>query len=627
MNVKYIFILSLNLLYSINSLKYENIDKIKEKYYTNNYFFNNEVLKNDEDLIEISDYERINPKNPNFFYIPIIGSSDIHGHFYPEEIENGNISYSRGGLDYLAKYINIIRDEFENKILYFDAGDLFHGGVESTITNGEIILDYFNLIKLDGIVFGNHEYDLDRKHLEQDVKNAKFPFLTTNVYDTIKKTKKAFGENHITSKIYTFIPNNKNEEKVKIGVIGLTHRKDINKITGQGYENILFLDYREELVSEANKLRKENNVNAIILLSHIGCECGIGNNLVLNMYRPSDIQEACDKDLDLYKLINSIESGVIDAVVTGHSHREVHHFINGIPVISPVNNGLYANIIYLAFDRKNNYKIVKDEIRIEGPLPICEKIFKKNHKCEFIKLNEIDDYLPLIDYKFHNVKIQKDPILQPIHDKYDEIYQNYSEKICSIEGIEETLTIETNGSCYLGNLIADIQKSITGAEISIVSYGNLKAEWNPGRIPLHKVRDLIPYKNYLCTFNMNGNEIKKMMKIIQRGSKKYYFTSGLKQIFIKHKDGEYYLHNLKLFDGVNELNLKPEKEYLVNTNSYLIQRGGNDFPKVLSWYKPRNLNCSYGVDIELIEKYLRDQQIIDIRKYMDIKNPRIRFIE
>ena len=76
--------------------------------------------------------------------------------------------------------------------------------------------------------------------------------------------------------------------------------------------------------------------------------------------------------------------------------------------------------------------------------------------------------------------------MQPIHDKYDENYKVYSEKISSIEGIKETLTIET----MVGNSIAIIQKSVTVADISIVSYGNIKKEWNPSRIPLHKVRDL-----------------------------------------------------------------------------------------------------------------------------------------
>ena len=257
----------------------------------------------------------------------------------------------------------------------------------------------------------------------------------------------------------------------------------------------------------------------------------------MNLYKPTDIQEECKKDLDTYKLIESLDKGVIDAVVTGHSHREIHHWINGIPIISPINNGLYANIIYLAFDRKNNYKLVPNEVRIEGPLPICEKIFKKDHKCTFLTENEIEEYLPLIEYKFHDVKIEKDPSLQPIHDKYDEIYMNYTEEICTIIGTNDILQRYTNGSFYLGNIIADIYKYVTGAQISIVSPGNIRSELVPGKIPRYKIKDMQPFGNYFCTFVMNGNEVKKMFKIIQRGVKKYYITGGIKQVFAKDCQG------------------------------------------------------------------------------------------
>ena len=71
-----------------------------------------------------------------------------------------------------------------------------------------------------------------------------------------------------------------------------------------------------------------------------------------------------------------------------------------------------------------------------------------------------------------------------------------------------------NGSCYLGNSIAIIQKSVTVADISIVSYGNIKKEWNPSRIPLHKVRDLIPYKNYLTKLKNDDNYTKRLKKIL-----------------------------------------------------------------------------------------------------------------
>ena len=151
MSNKIIFIsfLSFNLFLLINSIKIEDIinnlnskkrnkPKLKEQE-------KSRTNSNDEDLIDISDgYERINPDDPDYFYVPLFCSSDIHGHFYPEEFDVGEISYTKGGLDYLAKYINIIKEEFQNQFLYLDAGDLFQGGTESTITKGEIMMDYFN---------------------------------------------------------------------------------------------------------------------------------------------------------------------------------------------------------------------------------------------------------------------------------------------------------------------------------------------------------------------------------------------------------------------------------------------------------------------------------------------------
>lgn len=636
MSSKIIFIayLYFNLFFLINSLKIEDIinnlnskkqNKVKLKEHEES-----KTDRNDEDLIDISSgYKRINSDDQNYFYIPLFCSSDIHGHFYPEDFDVGEISYKKGGLDYLAKYINIIKEEFKNQFLYLDAGDLFQGGTESTITKGEIMMDYFNLINLNATTFGNHEYDESRDFLEQKVSEAKFPFLATNVYDTIKKTKNVFGENHITSKIFTFKVPNKNgeEEQIKIGVVGLSMNMPQNQISGEGFENIKFLSYKNELVDESNKLRNENGVNAVVLLSHIGIGCGEGNNLNLNMYKPTDEQETCNKGSDLYTLINSIDEGIIDAVVTGHSHREVHHWIRNIPIVSPINYGAYANIIYLPFDRNNNYKFVRDEARIEGPLPICEKIFKQNYKCEFIKEDEMEDYLPLVEYKFHDVKIEKDPILQPVHDKYDEIYNIYNEKICNIIGTEDTMTIATNGSFYVGNLMADIQNVITGSEISIVSYGNLRTTWSPGKLPRYKLQDMLPYGNNICSFTMNGNELKKAMKILQTGRKKYYPTSGLKQIMAKNENEEYYLADIKLFDGYKETEIISDKEYLVSANSYLIEQASDDFYNILTWYKPKNLKCDYGKDVDLTEEYLKKQGTIDVRKYMDPNNPRIRFIE
>ena len=123
-----IFLLALNCFYYSLNLPFL---KFKNELNSKNINFDEKNLKSKEnDLIDISDYEKLNPNNPNYFYIPIFSTSDIHGHFYPEEYEVKNITYSRGGLDYLAKYVNIIKNEYHNNILYLDAGDIFQGGAE-----------------------------------------------------------------------------------------------------------------------------------------------------------------------------------------------------------------------------------------------------------------------------------------------------------------------------------------------------------------------------------------------------------------------------------------------------------------------------------------------------------------
>ena len=613
----FVFLFALNFVL-INNVKFEQLISNYKKTI-------GESLK--DELIEIANYERINPADSNYIYVPIFGTSDIHGHFYPNPIETNKANYSQGGLDYMAKYINIIRKEFDNKMLYLDAGDLFQGGIEATITNSDIIINYFNSVKLDGATIGNHEFDYDKNFIEQKINQSNFPFIIANLYDEDKNTRILYGDKQIVNKIYTFkyIVNNK-EVEIKIGVVGLTMFLTKNKITGAGYENFNFKEYKTILEAEAKQLKTEGKVNAVVLLSHIGFYCGTGPdiNFNLNMYKPNDEQEKCAEDSDLTTLLNSLEEGLIDAVVTGHSHQEVHHWIKNIPIISPVNNGYYANIIYLAFDKNNNLKLVPSENRIEGPLPICGKIFDKTHRCENIKESELDQYLPLREYKFHGVKIEKDENLKYIHDNYDAIYFNYSETVCKIIGTDSELQRFSNGSFYLGNIISDIQRKITGSQISIVSYRGLRDDWNPGNLPKYKVYNLLPFSNTLCSFTMTGKEFKKAAKILQSGEKRFYLLNGVKQIVIQ-KDKEAYLSNIKLFDGYKEEEIDDNRDYLISANSFLTV-GKDEFEMIYKFYKPRNLKCDFGLEKDIITKYLKENKIIDVRKYMDENNPIIRFI-
>ena len=598
-------------------------------------------LESNDDLIDISSgYTHINPKDKSYVYIAILSTNDLHGHFFPEDIEFSENAYTRGGMDYLEKYIDIIRNEFKSRFIYLDAGDLFKGGLESQLTDGDIMTESLNLMQCKATTFGLHEFDYSREFLENKIKQASFPYLSTNIYDNVKKTKKAFGDDHLTSKIYTinisdseYVQNIPEEEKnddqniIKIGIVGLAKNLDKNDITGTGFDDIDFLSYKNELTEEATKLREEG-CHAVLLLANIGLDCG-DNTMKLNMYKSNSKQDLCDTDSELYQLLLSIDSSIIDGIITGQSHKEVHHWINDKPIISSVDKGLYANILYLQFKwdkTKEIYKVNPKQSAIEGPIPICEKIFNKTNNCELIKPSEVQEYFPTLEYQFHGMKMEKTDTFSPIHNKYDSTWEYYKVKICDIVGTEEILNIENNGDFYIGNILTEIQNRMTGSQISIFDAKLLSDTWNPGKLPKYKISSLITTQSKLCSFSMKGKELLKMMSILQSGEDKYYATSGLKQIMSKDENNQFYLSQVKYFDGYKEEEIIPDKDYTISAIEELIVNGKGDFKNVLSWYKPQELNCDYGSIQELIEIYLKAQKTVDVRKYKDENNPKIKFI-
>ena len=598
-------------------------------------------LESNDDLIDISSgYTHINPKDKSYVYIAILSTNDLHGHFFPEDIEFSENAYTRGGMDYLEKYIDIIRSEFKSRFIYLDAGDLFKGGLESQLTDGDIMTESLNLMQCKATTFGLHEFDYSREFLENKIKQASFPYLSTNIYDNVKKTKNAFGDNHLTSKIYTinisdseYVQNIPEEEKnddqniIKIGIVGLAKNLDKNDITGTGFDDIDFLSYKNELTEEATKLREEG-CHAVLLLANIGLDCG-DNTMKLNMYKSNSKQDLCDTDSELYQLLLSIDSSIIDGIITGQSHKEVHHWINDKPIISSVDKGLYANILYLQFKwdkTKEIYKVNPKQSAIEGPIPICEKIFNKTNNCELIKPSEVEEYFPTLEYQFHGIKMEKTDTFSPIHNKYDSAWEYYKVKICDIVGTEEILNIENNGDFYIGNILTEIQNRMTGSQISIFDAKLLSDTWNPGKLPKYKISSLITTQSKLCSFSMKGKELLKMMSILQSGEDKYYATSGLKHIMSKDENNQFYLSQVKYFDGYKEEEIIPDKDYTISAIEELIVNGKGDFKNVLSWYKPQELNCDYGSIQELIEIYLKAQKTVDVRKYKDENNPKIKFI-
>ena len=593
-------------------------------------------------------YERISPNDEKYIYIPIIGTSDFHGRFFPEENEisynSKKIIYKTGGLEYIAKYINILREEFGyNRVLYFDIGDQFFHTNETILFNGQNILEFLNTIGLNGTTLGNHEFIYRRDYIENKIKNAKFPYIVNNIKDIVKNKKKgALGENQETSHLYEIKLDN--GDIIKIGVIGITLNNNVDKLfytvgNKHTWDNLTFQSYETDLEKEANFLR-EKGANAIILLSHIGLICpNISETSKINMYTKTMKQTECEHDGDslLYKFLNKIKPGIIDAIIGGDTHNNVHHWVNNIPIMISKGKSNYLNIMYLPFkkDSNNKYILINDEIKIESPLPSCEKIFTNLNNCEKLdSFTEFPNVGELTNFLWRGKKIESDSMTKKLFDKYYSLFKMSKEKeIVKLIGFNNKIKIDLSGNSLLGNLMMDAIRNITNTDVSIVNFWMFQNEVSPGVLTLFDFIKLIPHENYICVTEFTGEEIFKMIKTVQNSERGYQPTSGLKQT-IKIMNHKKEIIDVQIYENGNLVNIDKNKIYTLSSNNYVLSEENEDefhndvFLDIIKNKKNKNLiKCSRTNAYIEIMKYFKSKILVDLSREIDMTKPRVVIIE
>ena len=593
-------------------------------------------------------YSRVKPNDKKYIYIPIVGTDDIHGNFFPKvnhiKVGDEELIYKTGGLEFVARYINILREEFgANRVLYFDGGDFYQGGMASVLFDGEIMQDFFNIIGLNGSTIGNHEFDYSRSWIESKISKAKYQTLVNNIQDnsTLKKSG-ALGKNHERSHLYKIKLDNGDE--IKIGVIGLTfNMKNDKKMPNtwgnrNTWDNLQFFHYMTELEQESKQLRKLG-ASAVIALTHFGLVCNQTLAMKLDMYNKSSIQGECfreDEDSVLYKLLDNLKPGILDGIIGGDTHMEMHHWENGIPMMSVPTHARYLNIMYLPFkkDENCNYILVSDEVKIEGPLPACEKIFKNSQNCELISSKEYFEAGELINYSWHGKKIEKDKTVQPLYDKYYKKYKEYAEQsIVTFEGFDK-IKVDKSGDCILCNTYLDAIADIKNADFAIINRGIFPEELVPCTLTREDFYNQMPYLDKICTVNITGEELKKIVGTVQSVGKNFYPSSNLKQSLKIGQDGKKEIVNIELYVNGELKQIEDEKIYKMASSMYVLsETSGEDFAKGDSYeiiHKKaieKKVTCSTKtIDTEMAE-YFKGKGTIDLSKKVDPKKPRIYIVE
>lgn len=564
-------------------------------------------LRDNSKIINLSNYDYPKPEHflQNDYTIAIIGTNDIHGVAFEDQSYDfvNNQSYSTGGLEYMSSQIKALINEWRNRCVLLDAGDQFQGGFENILSNGEIITEFFNTIKFEGAAIGNHEFDFGMNFLRDRIESAKFEYLSANIFNDKDEDISKIFKNANTIKIHKL-------DKVKIGVIGLATLETPATTTGN-LEGLKFKDYKPILEKISVILRPY--VNAIILLSHVGMKCQYPDRYELKMRKKKEIDfnECTDVEGEMIDLLKSLKPGTIDAVVGGHKHAINTIWVNGIPFISTNNLGRYFNVMYLKFD--SNYKLKVDDTLIEGPIPVCSKIFEKNKLCELF--DESENQGKLYNYSFHHNIIYRDNNLRKTYDYYREKLQPYMKKLSLSKSFLEK--IET-GDFAIGNFVVDCFKNSINSDVSIINPGAFRNIWKPGDITEYKYLNMFPFDNDMYSAMISGSDLIKLISSVT-GYDGFYPLSGVRVYVERNKSfpSKGNVTKVVLLDSNGkESEIVKDKMFKISSTAFLLKLYGDSFKLVKDWWKP-NLIKEADMDKDYIHKCLEKTAFIDKNSNME----------
>lgn len=161
---------------------------------------------------------------------------------------------------------------------------------------------------------------------------------------------------------------------------------------------------------------------------------------------------------------------------------------------------------------------------IEGSVPILQAFEKGRYLGRIdLSINPVSRQAKLIDASYIKVTadILPDPLIAAIVGDYN---SRLGEQFKQVIGRSDTfLDGEREHVRYqettLGNFITDIMRAHTGAEISMINGGSLRASIKEGPITIEDVLKAMPYENELVRMELTGAEIKKVLQRSVQGTR------------------------------------------------------------------------------------------------------------
>lgn len=415
--------------------------------------------------------------------ISLIGTNDLHG------------AISR--LPLLAGYVNNLRAARKadgGGVLLVDGGDMFQGTLESNLGEGADIVRAYNQIGYNATAVGNHEFDYGpeglqviAKSIEDDPRGAlkkrageaKFPFLVSNILDE-KSGNRISWPNMPASTLVEIAGE-------KIGIIGASTESTPFSTMPANFLGLRMAPAAQAIVTEAKALRGQG-AQIVIVAMHIGSKC-------TDLGHPND-DASCDKHEELFKVLDDLPQGTVDAIVAGHTHAAIAHRLHGIPVIESYSAGRAFGRIDLR---------VSPDGHVTGA-----KLFTPQDLCPDNK----DTCAPMYEGK----QVEVDAEVQKIADEaLAKAGERRKEKL-GVTLAQPVLRSYDHESAE-GNLFCDLMLAAhPDAQVALTNGGGLRADLPAGELTYGQLFEAMPFDNRFAIVDVQGKHIRKLVSAnLQKG--------------------------------------------------------------------------------------------------------------
>ncbi|MBP1970496.1 2',3'-cyclic-nucleotide 2'-phosphodiesterase (5'-nucleotidase family)/predicted extracellular nuclease [Virgibacillus natechei] len=519
---------------------------------------------------------------------PILTQIDLEA---AEEVEDNfelsimHMNDTHARVEPLPKMVTAIKEFREDKpdSLLLHAGDVFSGTLYFNEFKGQADLELLNLMDLDAMVFGNHEFDLGdeeggHESLSEFVKNANFPFLGTNIdfsqdpFMSGLETNQSLVDDPENGEIYDSIIKEIDGEQV--GIFGLDTEDTANIASPAEVTFDDFIETAEQAVQDF----EDEGIDKIIALTHIGFDSApeVGNDLRL--------AEAVDG---------------IDVIVGGHSHSVLEEPVHIPEVVTEDANGEATDptIIVQAGEYAEYLGTLDVTFNANGVITAYEgELLEVDGFAEDPEATEaLAPYKEQVD-KVMNEEIGAKAMKDLTNPRQDE------------PGDDSVRANETE----LGNLVTDAmlakaQEKFPDTVISFQNGGGIRAPIDEGAITTGEVINVLPFSNDPVIVTLTGQEIKDILEYSVRQAPAenggFLHVSGMQFYYDSDEEPgnrvvQMYVEN----DGELE-EIRLDGEYQVTTNGFTGQ-GGDGFETFEEAHNDGRVRDIGEIDWEQLRDYM-----------------------